>query len=133
MKKKKGIRRAVPWIILGVIALILGMLPQLARKAAAGTEASVLTARAETGEIENTLAGGGTLTAEDPVQGGALQSAVLSHTGYRDFSFIDISDKEIMKTCHVGEYSFHLTLCHYKKSTEKRIKMQMIPGKTGAS
>ena len=68
MKKKKGIRRAVPWIILGVIALILGMLPQLARKAAAGTEASVLTARAETGEIENTLAGGGTLTAEDPVE-----------------------------------------------------------------
>ena len=68
MKKKKGIRRAVPWIILGVIALILGILPQLARKAAAGTEASVLTARAETGEIENTLAGGGTLTAEDPVE-----------------------------------------------------------------
>ena len=68
MKKKKGIRRAVPWIILGVIALILGMLPQLARKAAAGTEASVLTARAETGEIENTLAGGGTLTAEKAVE-----------------------------------------------------------------
>ena len=68
MKKKKGIRGAVPWIILGVIALILGMLPQLARKAAAGTEASVLTARAETGEIENTLAGGGTLTAENPVE-----------------------------------------------------------------
>ena len=68
MKRKKGIRRAVPWIILGVIALILGMLPQLARKAAAGTEASVLTARAETGEIENTLAGGGTLTAENPVE-----------------------------------------------------------------
>ena len=68
MKRKKGIRRAVPWIILGVIALILGILPQLARKAAAGTEASVLTARAETGEIENTLAGGGTLTAENPVE-----------------------------------------------------------------
>ena len=68
MKRKKGIRRFIPWIILGVIALILGMLPQLARKAAAGTEASVLTARAETGEIENTLAGGGTLTAEDPVE-----------------------------------------------------------------
>ena len=68
MKRKKGIRRAVPWIVLGVIALILGMLPQLARKAAAGTEASVLTARAETGEIENTLAGGGTLTAEKAVE-----------------------------------------------------------------
>ena len=68
MKRKKGIRRAVPWIVLAVIALILGMLPQLARKAAAGTEASVLTARAETGEIENTLAGGGTLTAEKAVE-----------------------------------------------------------------
>ena len=68
MKRKKGIRRAVPWIALAVIALILGMLPQLARKAAAGTEASVLTARAETGEIENTLAGGGTLTAEKAVE-----------------------------------------------------------------
>ena len=68
MKKKKGIRRAIPWIVLALIALILGVLPQLARKAAAGTEASVLTALAETGEIENTLAGGGTLTAEKAVE-----------------------------------------------------------------
>ena len=68
MKRKKGIRRAVPWIVLAMIALILGMLPQLARRAAAGMEASVLTARAETGEIENTLAGGGTLTAEKAVE-----------------------------------------------------------------
>ena len=68
MKKKKGIRRAIPWIVLALIALILGALPQLARKAAAGTEASVLTALAETGEIENTLAGGGTLTAEKAVE-----------------------------------------------------------------
>lgn len=68
MKKKKGIRRAIPWIVLALIALILGVLPQLARKAAAGTEASVLTALAETGEIENTLAGGGTLTAEKAVK-----------------------------------------------------------------
>ena len=66
MKKKKGIRRVLPWVVLALIALILGILPQLARKATAGTEASVLTARAETGEIENTLAGGGTLTAEKP-------------------------------------------------------------------
>ena len=66
MKKKKGIRRVLPWIVLALIALILGILPQLARNAATGTEASVLTARAETGEIENTLAGGGTLTAEKP-------------------------------------------------------------------
>ena len=68
MRKKKGIRRVIPWIVLALIALILGILPQLARKAAAGTEASVLTARAEMGEIENTLAGGGTLTAENPVE-----------------------------------------------------------------
>ena len=68
MKRKKGLRRFIPWIILALIALVLGILPQLARKAVAGTEASVLTARAETGEIENTLAGGGTLTAEKPVE-----------------------------------------------------------------
>ena len=68
MKRKKGIRRFIPWIVLALVALVLGMLPQLARKATAGTEASVLTARAETGEIENTLAGGGTLTAENPVE-----------------------------------------------------------------
>ena len=68
MRKKKGIRRVIPWIVLALIALILGILPQLARKAAAGTEASLLTARAEMGEIENTLAGGGTLTAEDPME-----------------------------------------------------------------
>lgn len=68
MKRKKGIRRFIPWIVLALIALVLGMLPQLARKATAWTEASVLTARAETGEIENTLAGGGTLTAENPVE-----------------------------------------------------------------
>ena len=68
MKRKKGIRRFIPWIVLALVALALGMLPQLARKATAGTEASVLTARAETGEIENTLAGGGTLTAENPVE-----------------------------------------------------------------
>ena len=68
MKRKKRIRRLIPWIILALIALVLGILPQLARKAAAGTEASVLTASAEIGEIENTLAGGGTLTAEKPVE-----------------------------------------------------------------
>ena len=68
MKRKKGIRRFIPWIVLALIALVLGMLPQLARKATAGTEVSVLTARAETGEIENTLAGGGTLTAEKAVE-----------------------------------------------------------------
>ena len=68
MKRKKGIRRLIPWIVLALIALILGILPQLARKATAGTEASVLTARAEMGEIDNTLAGGGTLTAEDPME-----------------------------------------------------------------
>ena len=66
MKKKKGIRRVLPWVVLALIALILGILPQLARNAATGMEASVLTARAETGEIENTRAGGGTLTAEKP-------------------------------------------------------------------
>jgi len=68
MKRKKGIRRLIPWIVLALIALILGILPQLARKATAGTEVSVLTARTETGAIENTLAGSGTLTAKDPLE-----------------------------------------------------------------
>lgn len=68
MKKKKRIRRVLPWIILMLLALVLGILPQLARNAAAGTEASVLSAPARTGEIENTLAGGGTLTAKEPVE-----------------------------------------------------------------
>lgn len=64
--RKKGFRRFVPWIVLALLALGLAALPVLARNAAEGTEATVLSAAAQTGEIENTLAGGGTLSAEDP-------------------------------------------------------------------
>ena len=64
--KKKGIRQYIPWAILGLVALLLALLPTLARNAVAA-KATVLTAAAEIGEIEETLAGGGTLTAEDAI------------------------------------------------------------------
>ncbi len=63
--RKKGIRKAVPWIVLGCLALVLGLMPVLARNAAESEKASVLSATVRSGEIENTLAGGGTLTAEE--------------------------------------------------------------------
>ena len=62
--KKKGIRRVIPWAALALLALTLGSLPTLARNAADISEAAVLSAVTESGTIENTLAGGGTLTAE---------------------------------------------------------------------
>ncbi|MBR0161335.1 MAG: biotin/lipoyl-binding protein [Oscillospiraceae bacterium] len=66
--KKKGIRQYIPWIVLGLVALLLALLPTLARNAAVTAKATVLTAAAERGEIEETLAGGGTLTAEDAIE-----------------------------------------------------------------
>lgn len=67
-RKKKGIRKYIPWVLLALLALLLALMPVLARNAAAGAEATVLQATAQTGEVENTLAGGGTLTAEDAVK-----------------------------------------------------------------
>ena len=66
--KKKGIKRYIPWIVLGLIALLLGLMPAMARSAAAGAEATVLHTAAASGEIRDDLAGGGMLTAEDPVK-----------------------------------------------------------------
>lgn len=66
--KKNGIRKIIPWVILGIIAILLGLMPIVARNAAGKAEASVLSVTAETGTIETTLAGGGTLSAEDPIE-----------------------------------------------------------------
>ena len=68
MKKKKTVKRIIGWIVLALVAAGLAILPNLARRAANPDQASVLTAKAEQGEIEYTLAGGGTLTAEDPIE-----------------------------------------------------------------
>ena len=40
--KKQGIKRYIPWIIVGVLALLLALMPTIARKAASSAEASVL-------------------------------------------------------------------------------------------
>ncbi len=66
--KKKGIKRFIPWVVLGLLALLLALLPVMARESAAGAEASVLQTTAVSGEIKDDLAGGGMLTAEDPVK-----------------------------------------------------------------
>ena len=66
--KKKGIKRFIPWVVLGLLALLLALLPVMARESAAGAEASVLQTTAISGEIKDDLAGGGMLTAEDPVK-----------------------------------------------------------------
>ena len=66
--KKSGFRKVLPWLLLGCLALILGLMPVLARNAAAGEEASVLSATAQNGEIVSTLAGGGTLEAEEKLE-----------------------------------------------------------------
>ncbi|MBQ1361964.1 MAG: efflux RND transporter periplasmic adaptor subunit, partial [Oscillospiraceae bacterium] len=68
MKKKKTVKRIIGWIVLALVAAGLAILPNLARRAANPDQASVLTAKAEQGEIEYTLAGGGTLAAEDPIE-----------------------------------------------------------------
>ncbi len=68
MKKKSKLRRILPWVGFAVLALVLALLPRLARSVETGEKASILTATAVMGEVENTLGGGGTLTAEDPVE-----------------------------------------------------------------
>ena len=57
MKKKKTVKRIIGWIVLALVAAGLAILPNLARRAANPDQASVLTAKAEQGEIEYTLAG----------------------------------------------------------------------------
>ena len=66
--KKKTVKKIIGWAVLILVAAGLAVLPTLARRAAEGEKASVLTAKAEQGEVEYTLAGGGTLTADDPVE-----------------------------------------------------------------
>ena len=66
--RKKGIRKYIPWLVLAAVAALLAMMPVLARSAVSANEASVLTATAESGTIETTLAGGGTLTAEKAIE-----------------------------------------------------------------
>lgn len=68
MKKKKTVKRIIGWVVLALVAAGLAILPNLARQAANPDQASVLSAKAEPGEIVYTLAGGGTLTAEDPIK-----------------------------------------------------------------
>lgn len=68
MKKKKTVKRIIGWVVLALVAAGLAILPNLARQAANPDQASVLSAKAGRGEIEYTLAGGGTLTAEDPIE-----------------------------------------------------------------
>ena len=68
MKKKSRFRKVAPWAGFALLALVLALLPSLARSAEGGQKATVLTAAATMGEVENTLGGGGTLTAEDPVE-----------------------------------------------------------------
>ena len=67
--KKSIIKKYIPWVLLAALAVLLAVLPGIARsRAEAGAEASVLSAQAEIGEIASTLAGGGTLKAEDAVE-----------------------------------------------------------------
>ena len=68
MKKKKSLfRRILSWAGLAALAVLLALLPRLARSAETGEKAAVLTAAATVGDVENTLGGGGTLTAEEPI------------------------------------------------------------------
>ena len=67
-KKKSKLRRILPWAGFALLALVLAILPRLARSVETGEKASILTATAAMGEVENTLGGGGTLTAEDPIE-----------------------------------------------------------------
>lgn len=67
-KKKSKLRKILPWVGFALLALVLAILPRLARSVETGEKASILTATAAMGEVENTLGGGGTLTAEDPIE-----------------------------------------------------------------
>ena len=68
MKRKSTVRSIIGWALLALVAAGLAVLPTLARRAAEQDGASILTATAGRGNIEYTLAGGGMLTAEDPIE-----------------------------------------------------------------
>ena len=63
--KSKRIKKYLPWVILALVAVFLAVLPAIARSRAEEAKVSILSANAETGELVNTLAGGGTLTAQE--------------------------------------------------------------------
>ena len=63
--KKKKIKKILPWAILALVAIFLAVLPAIARSRAEEAKVSILSATAETGELVSTLAGGGTLTAQE--------------------------------------------------------------------
>ena len=62
---KKKIKKILPWAVLALVAVFLAVLPVVARSRAEEAKVSILSATAETGELVSTLAGGGTLTAQE--------------------------------------------------------------------
>ena len=63
--KSKKIKKYLPWAILALVAVFLAVLPAVARSRAEEAKVSILSANAETGDLVNTLAGGGTLAAQE--------------------------------------------------------------------
>ena len=69
MKKRSPVLRVLGWALLLGLAAALAILPRMARsRAEAGSPETLLSARAEQGEIVGTLSGGGTLKADEPVE-----------------------------------------------------------------
>ena len=66
MKNRQTIRKVVPWVLIGVITLGLAVLPALARSnAEEALQYRVISAQAQQGGLDVTLAGGGTLKAQN--------------------------------------------------------------------
>ena len=63
--KSKKIKKYLPWAFLALVAVFLAVLPAIARSRAEEAKVSILSANAETGDLVNTLAGGGTLAAQE--------------------------------------------------------------------
>ncbi len=64
--KRKTIGKIIPWILVACLALVLAALPALARSGAEeASKLRVLSAEVRPGTLEITLAGGGTLKAQD--------------------------------------------------------------------
>ena len=69
MKKKPILRRVVTWTLLLALVAALAILPRLARsRAEASSAATLLSARAERGDLTGALSGGGTLKADKPLE-----------------------------------------------------------------
>ena len=69
MKKKPILRRVVTWTLLLALVAALVILPRLARsRAEASSAATLLSARAERGDLTGALSGGGTLKADKPLE-----------------------------------------------------------------